>query len=479
MDQVQKKNFYKYSLLFILINAVFVYYDSFYFALIPFVLAIVFFAVWSIDKVLYLIVFFVPLSIPLREYFPGLGIDFYIPTEPLLFGVLLLFLFKLGVEQRFDKRVLTHPISIVIYIQLLWILITSLTSSMPIVSIKFLIARLWFLAGFYFLATQLFRKRKAMNLYIFLYVLPLLIVIAYTLNRHFGIGIFDKDAANYVMSPFYSDHTSYGAVLAMLIPPVFHFVWKGNFNATQKLLISVALIILIIALIFSFTRAAWLSLVLAIGAWGVVKLRIPFKYILSVSLLFIGLFFAFRTQIILSLNQNKQDSSRNIEEHIQSMSNIRTDASNLERLNRWSCAWRMFKQRPVFGWGPGTYMFQYASFQLSYEKTIISTNAHDLGNAHSEYIGPLAESGIFGFLNMILLLCTVLYSALSLYNKIEDKELKAFLLSITLGLITYFIHGTLNNFLDTDKASVLFWGFVAMIVSIDVYYTQGSNQHIE
>jgi hypothetical protein len=45
--------------------------------------------------------------------------------------------------------------------------------------------------------------------------------------------------------------------------------------------------------------------------------------------------------------------------------------------------------------------------------------------------------------------------------------------------MTYFIHGTLNNYLDTDKASVPFWGFIAILVSIDLYHypkEQGSQR---
>jgi hypothetical protein len=36
--------------------------------------------------------------------------------------------------------------------------------------------------------------------------------------------------------------------------------------------------------------------------------------------------------------------------------------------------------------------------------------------------------------------------------------------------MTYFIHGVLNNYLDTDKASVPFWGFIAVLVAIDIYH---------
>jgi O-antigen ligase len=128
----------------------------------------------------------------------------------------------------------------------------------------------------------------------------------------------------------------------------------------------------------------------------------------------------------------------------------------------------MFEERPVFGFGPGTYMFRYAPYQLTRERTIISTNAGDLGNAHSEYLGPLAESGLLGMLTFLALVLTVLHTAFRTYSKLEDPRLKACLVGAILGLITYYIHGFMNNFLDTDKASVPFWGFTAMIVSLDL-----------
>ena len=34
--------------------------------------------------------------------------------------------------------------------------------------------------------------------------------------------------------------------------------------------------------------------------------------------------------------------------------NVSTDASNLERINRWNCAIRMYAERPFLGHGPGT-----------------------------------------------------------------------------------------------------------------------------
>ena len=177
----------------------------------------------------------------------------------------------------------------------------------------------------------------------------------------------------------------------------------------------------------------------------------------------------------MKLEKNRQDSSSDFAKQIQSVSNISTDASNKERINRWSCAVRMFKERPIFGWGPGTYMFKYAPFQYSYERTIISTNSGDLGNAHSEYLGPLAESGIFGTISFLAIVLASIYYAMRVYRRTQDKSEKIIVLSVLIGLITYYVHGLMNNFLDTDKLSVLFWGFTAIIVSFDLRLTESEK----
>ena len=190
--------------------------------------------------------------------------------------------------------------------------------------------------------------------------------------------------------------------------------------------------------------------------------------IISIIILF-GSITLFQDQILMHLQKNSVESSSNLVEHVYSISNITSDASNLERINRWNCAIRMFREKPFLGFGPGTYMFNYAPYQLNTNRTIISTNAGDLGNAHSEYLSALSESGIPGLITFLLIIITVLYTAIYTYKRLNDKRLKSLILAATTGLATYYIHGFLNNFLDTDKLSVPFWGFTAMIVALDLY----------
>jgi hypothetical protein len=46
----------------------------------------------------------------------------------------------------------------------------------------------------------------------------------------------------------------------------------------------------------------------------------------------------------------------------------------------------------------------------------------------------------------------------------NDPEQRRLAMGVFLGLMTYFVHGVLNNYLDTDKASALFWGFFALLL---------------
>jgi O-antigen ligase len=126
----------------------------------------------------------------------------------------------------------------------------------------------------------------------------------------------------------------------------------------------------------------------------------------------------------------------------------------------------MFEQRPIFGFGPGTYAFEYAPFQEPENLTIISTNFGDMGNAHSEYLGVLSEMGVFGLITFLGIVVAIFYSSISLYHQfpVSDKKNRTLVMGMIIALTTYFSHSFLNNFLDTDKAAVPIWGICAMLI---------------
>lgn len=453
---------------YMIINMVLTYKEIYWLNLLPLVLIVAYLAIARIDLVYFMVIIFTPLSIQLLEFAPSLPFDFAIPSEPLLFGLLILLIYRAALSGIINRGMLNHPVSYAIYFNLFWLVITSITSAMPLVSFKVVLARIWFIGVFYFLAILVFRNTANIRIFILCYGLPMLIVIFYAISRHLGYGLFDKRAAHFVMNPFFRDHTSYGAILAMLFFAIGGLVLNKKRNFLLQTLTWGTWIIITIALILSYTRAAWISVIISLGVLGLVLLKIKLRYILVLAIAAFVYLTGQRTAIIHKMEKNRQVSSASLTEHVKSISNITTDESNLERLNRWNAAFRMFKERPIFGWGPGTYMFQYAPYQLAADKTSISTDFGDLGNAHSEYIGPLVESGVFGTLSFMLICILTLITGFRVYKKLDDQRLKQTVLFLLLGYITYLVHGTLNNYLDTDKASALFWGFTAIFVSLDL-----------
>jgi O-antigen ligase len=238
-------------------------------------------------------------------------------------------------------------------------------------------------------------------------------------------------------------------------------------------LLQIALVVFLIALYFSYTRAAWLSIIGALGVYLLFYFKISFKWIaLVLSVITIGLIINSTEINYLLQKNNAEHTTENFSERLESMSNISSDASNLERFNRWNCAIKLFKERPVFGWGPGTYSFVYSPFQDASDLTIISTNFGNGGNAHSEYLGPLAEQGFVGMILMVLLLVCFFYRASWLYINTKNQSIKTITMMVLLSLVTYFSHGILNNYLDTDKASVPIWAMMAIFVALDCYHSK-------
>lgn len=471
--------FYAIAALFIIIDCfLIVKFQNYMFNLLPLALIVIAGIFFSLDKALLFSVMCIPFSLPLKEFYSGLDFNIDLPTEPLFVTIMFIFVLKLLLERQYDRRIIRHPLSIMILIYLLWHLVTVCTSTLPLVSLKCWVASLWFILPFFFLGVLLFKDTRNIYRFCFLYMIPFAVLIIFTLVKHSAYN-FDQHIGNGIMNPFFNDHTSYGAAIAMFIPFLIGFALNKGIKALWRIVSVVLLVIFTTGLIFSYTRAAWISLVGALGMYLILKLKINNKIIFAILIVGIGGYALFQDKILMDLKRNKVESSTDFTKHIKSISNITSDASNLERINRWNCAIRMFKEKPIFGWGPGTYQFNYAPFQHSDEKTIISTNAGDGGNAHSEYLGSLAESGLLGLVNYVLICILIYIAGTRTYHKLKDRKLKMVVAASLCGLVTYFIHGALNNFLDIDKIAVPFWGFAAMIVSIELFVAERDTENKE
>lgn len=396
------------------------------------------------------------------------GMELSMPVEPMMILFSGIFLFRVLLTRSYDLRLLRHPVTLLLLASLTWMLFTSITSEMPWVSIKYTLARLWFVVPFFFAASQFFQSHQRIRQFFWAYAIGLGVVILIATSKTLG-NFSDLQTLHRVMRPFYNDHTAYGCVIALMLPAAFYFIFSRGQRGWLRVLTFLLFAGLCIGLFFSYCRAAWISVIGAIGVYFLIRMGMKVKWMVLLFALGVGVFFVYQSDVLYKLGKNHQDSSYTLADQVKSISNISTDASNLERLNRWASALRMWKESPVLGCGPGTYQFLYAGYQRSYQLSTISTNAGDLGNAHSEYIGPMTEQGVPGVALVALLFLATFATGVRIYRTAEDPHTARMALAFTLALLTYYIHGVFNNFLDTDKLSVPFWGFTAVIVALDVY----------
>lgn len=454
------------TVLFIVGEAlVFYWKGGFAMTLVPLALLVAWLFVVRFETGLLLMALLTPFSLNMA-LLPGMELS--MPVEPMMILFSLMFFFRVLVAKNYDLRILRHPVSLLLLASIAWMAVTSCTSRLPWVSFKYTLARIWFVVPFFFAAVQIFRDRTRIRQFYWAYAIGLGVVILIATSKTLG-NFSDLQTLHRVMRPFYNDHTAYGCAIALMLPASVHFIFAHSHQGWRRVLTLLLFAGLCVGLFFSYCRAAWLSVIGAAGVYVLVRIGMKVKWMVLLFGLGVGAFFMYQSDVLYKLGKNKQDSSYDLAGQVKSISNISTDASNLERLNRWASAMRLWKERPAVGIGPGTYQFLYGSYQKSYQLSVISTNSGNLGNAHSEYIGPMTEQGLPGVVLVAALFLCTFATGVRVYRTAKDPAIGRMALAFTLSLLTYYIHGVFNNFLDTDKLSVPFWAFTAAVVALDLY----------
>lgn len=361
--------------------------------------------------------------------------------------------------------------------ELLWIvplvaayILFILFSEMPEVSAKFSLVNIIYILIFYVLQVRLFKLDQGLFPQLLLiYSLGLIAVTGWAIFRYHTFE-WNPVVVPGIFRPFYRDHTILGASAALLA--VFWLCFSFMTKMAVSRFVSVALAIFFLLLvIFSGSRAAFFSLFisLSVGVLFLLRFRTRHVLLLLFSLLLTAFFFGgtIREKLLDNLAESRNPNAGYVE-HFRSAGNISTDASNLERMNRWVAAWRMFTARPLTGFGPGTYQFTYIPFQEESLKTHLSVEdpldipENSGGTAHSEYLLVLSEMGILGFVALILFFGRLMYVV---FDKSYGHNQKIKIMVAFSALAGYWFHALFNNFLNTEKFAFLFWGMAAWLIA--------------
>ncbi|MFB6181779.1 MAG: O-antigen ligase family protein, partial [Candidatus Magasanikbacteria bacterium] len=149
--------------------------------------------------------------------------------------------------------------------------------------------------------------------------------------------------------------------------------------------------------------------------------------------------------------------------------NINPDKGSLEtRLIAWDIAYKSWKDRPVFGWGPRNY---YYAFNQYYNPEILS---HGFGetwfdNAHNILMETISTRGAFGFLTYIALF---LFAFIAIFKGYNRGDINAHEAALASGfLVGHFVH---NLLVFEDPTSYLYFMFALAYINQRV--SRGENR---
>src|SRR3989339_473135 len=124
------------------------------------------------------------------------------------------------------------------------------------------------------------------------------------------------------------------------------------------------------------------------------------------------------------------------------------------RLLAWDIAWQGFLEKPILGWGWGTY---YAVFNKFYDPAFLEHGWAEtwFDHSHNQYLDVLSGSGALGLLAYLGVFGTALISLISVWQR--DKERRAIVLVVGCLILAHLIN---NIFVFENPSSFLLFAVI-------------------
>ena len=410
--------------------------------------------------------FFMALPFSIEVYLPnGLGTD--LPTEQLMWLMtglsLVLLISKIGKAQSLS--IYWQPITFLVIAHLIWIGFTTLWSTDIVRSLKFLLAKLWYVIPFYFFAIHVLKSRNTFLRVVNILIWSLTASMIYVVVRHLGEGL-TFASSNDVVQPIYRNHVNYAAIMVIVLP----FVVMKGYLSKQKIVYACLVLFFLFEIYFSFTRAAILGIGIGIGAYLIIKYRMVVK------VLVLSLFTAAVSIIYLTQDNNFLRLAPDFERTVvhKKFDNLieatykMEDISTMERLYRWVAGFEMLSDRPWMGFGPNTFYVNYDQYTITAFQTYVSDNP-DKSGVHNYYLMTAVDQGIIGLLIFLALIAVTLIYGERVYHKLTDSVDKAIVMAVMTSFIILLSLNLINDLIETDKTGIFFFLTCAVV---NVYFAR-------
>lgn len=413
----------------------------------------------------WVLLFCIPLSIDIRLMGGSLGTS--LPDEPLMWIFLLIFpLIWAKNPSIFPKEHWwRNPLVFIVALQYLWMIVAVIYSHHLMVSVKFMLAKTWFLTSFFILPFFVFKEKKDFKNAFLIVLIPLVLTMLIIFYRHASEGFHFRKIEK-AIGMLYYNHVDYSTVLSMFLPLllVAFSLTKGRSIVTRGAII-VLILIFIPTIYLTYARAAIVAIVFALTLGLAIRLRLA-NLIMPVFYGVIALLMVYMVNnnkyLDFRPNYEKTYMHTSFTEHM-----IATfkgeDMSSMERLYRWIAAVRMSTDEPIVGYGPNTFYYYYKPYAVTAFKTYVSRNT-ERSTTHNYFLYMLTEQGWPAMILYAILIMVVIAQAQKIYHRFKDRFYK----KVTLGVVMMFGAGFINNFfselLETHKVGALFYISIGLLV---------------
>lgn len=390
-----------------------------------------------------------------------LGTD--LPDEPLMllmaFAVIILLFRK-------KESPLRLPLLLVILLAgFAWSVITVVLSTEILVSVKYLLAKGWYILAFVgapllLKGEERLLQRSALVLFLSMFVVTCLVMV-----KHALLG-FTFVTINEALSPFFRNHVNYSALLVFMVPLQLAFYRLGK--RRWRFLLFVSILIVLAALVFSYARGAWLALLVGLLPYWLIRegwLVKAFVFCLLVVGTAVFWLQANDHYLFFAPRHDTTIFHQDFREHLVATYKGK-DVSTAERFYRWVAGARMGKEKWLTGFGPTTFTRQYKAYTIPAFRTWVSNN-REQSTVHNYFLLLLIEQGLAGLLFFLLLIGGMLWKAQAIYRRTADPFWKTVAATIAAILLMQCTVNFLSDLIETDKVGTVFYLCLAFLLITD------------
>jgi O-antigen ligase len=434
-----------------------------------FALPLVFiFAAVTINNFSYLFYFLVAsLPISIDVYFGSLSLS--TPSEVLMLSLTAILILLIINRRLHLKEYLNNAIAILILLQLLLFVFNIFVSLSPVLSLKYLLAKLWFYAALIVMPIVILKTENDFKKAFWYFFIPLMATVFYTILNHALTG-FGFEDVNSSARPFYVNHVIYACTLGLSLPFVVGAIGWYKENKLIRFILVSSVIILLFAIITSYTRTTWLSIIAAIAAIVVFNTKF-LKLSIFVALIGVASFCYYlvdnNTYMKYAPNYqktvfNQEDFSKHMEATVEM-----SDISGMERIYRWVAAVNLIKHNFWFGTGNNTFYPTYKSYANPAFITYVSDNP-EKSSTHNYFLMVFSDQGVFGFIIFSLIYLWTIIKSHTIYRRTKDKFIKTLMTCCFAVLVIFLVHLALGDMVEVDKNGGIFFIIISIIIMYDV-----------